>query len=32
MTRYVLRPRAQRDIEDIWDYSAQNWGERHDSV
>jgi toxin ParE1/3/4 len=26
MTRYVLRPRAQRDIEEIWDYSAQNWG------
>jgi toxin ParE1/3/4 len=25
MTRYVLRPRAQRDIEDIWDYSAVTW-------
>jgi toxin ParE1/3/4 len=23
--RYVLRPRAQRDIEDIWDYSATIW-------
>lgn len=26
MTRCVLRPRAQRDIEEIWDYSAANWG------
>lgn len=25
MTHYVLRPRAQRDIEDIWDYSAATW-------
>ncbi len=26
MTRFVLRPRAQRDIEEIWDYSARTWG------
>jgi toxin ParE1/3/4 len=26
MMRYVLRPRAQRDIEDIWDYTAAAWG------
>ena len=26
MTRYLLRPRAQRDIEEIWDYSAATWG------
>ncbi len=25
MTRYVLRPRAQRDIEEIWDYTAATW-------
>lgn len=25
MTRPALRPRAQRDIEDIWDYSAGRW-------
>lgn len=26
MTGYVLSPRAQADIEDIWDYSATQWG------
>jgi toxin ParE1/3/4 len=26
MTRYVLSPRAQRDIEDIWNYTVQRWG------
>ena len=25
MTRYVLSPRAQQDIEDIWDYTADRW-------
>ncbi|SDQ88801.1 toxin ParE1/3/4 [Rhizobiales bacterium GAS191] len=25
MTLYVLRPRAQRDIEEIWDYTAATW-------
>lgn len=25
MTPYVLSPRAQRDLEDIWDYTAQRW-------
>jgi toxin ParE1/3/4 len=25
VTRYVLGPRAQRDIDEIWDYSAQAW-------
>ena len=25
MTRCILRPRAQRDIEEIWDYSAATW-------
>jgi toxin ParE1/3/4 len=25
VTRYALRPRARRDIEDIWDYSAATW-------
>jgi toxin ParE1/3/4 len=24
--RYVLSPRAQRDIDDIWDYTAERWG------
>lgn len=23
---YVLSPRAQADIENIWDYSANRWG------
>jgi toxin ParE1/3/4 len=26
MTRLVLRPRAQRDIEQIWEYTAATWG------
>jgi toxin ParE1/3/4 len=25
MTQYVVSPRAQRDIEDIWDYTAEQW-------
>lgn len=24
--RSVLSPRAQRDIEAIWDYTVENWG------
>ena len=27
MTRYVLSPRAQADIDDIWDYTAERWNE-----
>lgn len=23
---YVLSPRAQTDLEEIWDYSAEHWG------
>ena len=26
MTGYVLTPRARRDLSDIWDYSAEQWG------
>jgi len=26
MRRYVLRPRAQRDLDEIWNYSAATWG------
>lgn len=26
MSRYVLSPRAQSDMEGIWDYSAERWG------
>jgi toxin ParE1/3/4 len=25
MTRYVLKPRAQRDLDEIWDYTAARW-------
>jgi toxin ParE1/3/4 len=25
VTSYVLSPRAQADIEEIWDYTAANW-------
>jgi toxin ParE1/3/4 len=28
MTTYVLSPRAQRDIEDIWDYTNERWNAR----
>jgi toxin ParE1/3/4 len=24
--RYVLSPRAQADLDNIWDYSAKRWG------
>ncbi len=26
MTSYVLTPRARRDLGEIWDYSAAQWG------
>jgi toxin ParE1/3/4 len=26
MKRYVLTPRAHRDIDEIWNYTAANWG------
>ncbi|MBX9591496.1 MAG: type II toxin-antitoxin system RelE/ParE family toxin [Hyphomonadaceae bacterium] len=26
MSRYVLSPRAQRDLDEIWDYTADRWG------
>ena len=25
MTRFLLRPRAQRDIDEIWNYTATTW-------
>ena len=27
MTGYLVSPRAQADLDEIWDYSAQRWGE-----
>lgn len=27
MGRVVLTPRAQEDLDDIWDFSAERWGE-----
>lgn len=26
MTQYRLTPAAQRDLSDIWDYTAEHWG------
>ena len=26
MKRCALRPRAQRDLEDIWDHTVRTWG------
>jgi len=28
MTGYVLSPAAQADVESIWDYTVERWGER----
>jgi toxin ParE1/3/4 len=27
MSDHVLSPRAQADLDEIWDYSARHWGE-----
>jgi toxin ParE1/3/4 len=27
MTEYVLSPRAQADIDEIWDYTADRWND-----
>jgi toxin ParE1/3/4 len=32
MTAYVLSPRAQSDIEDIWDYTAGHWNARQAEI
>jgi toxin ParE1/3/4 len=26
VTRFVLSPRAQADLDEIWDYSVKHWG------
>jgi len=26
MTGFVLSPAAQADVDEIWDYTAENWG------
>lgn len=28
MKSFVLTPAAEIDLDDIWDYSVENWGER----
>ncbi|MEO0439161.1 MAG: type II toxin-antitoxin system RelE/ParE family toxin [Pseudomonadota bacterium] len=28
MSSYRLTPAAQRDLDDIWDYTAERWGRR----
>ena len=28
MTRFFLTPAAEADLEAIWDYTEQNWGQR----
>jgi toxin ParE1/3/4 len=32
MKTYVLSPKAQADLEDIWDYTAERWGTAHAAV
>lgn len=29
MTRFALSPRAQADIDEIWEYSVKHWGVSH---
>jgi toxin ParE1/3/4 len=28
MSRYTLSPRAEADLDDIWDFTARTWGEK----
>jgi toxin ParE1/3/4 len=28
MSRYFLRPSAETDLEEIWRYTVENWGEK----
>jgi toxin ParE1/3/4 len=32
MTRYVLSPRAQKDVDDIWDYTAAHWNRKQAEI
>jgi toxin ParE1/3/4 len=32
MTAYIVSPRAQRDIDDIWDYTANQWNVRQAEI
>lgn len=32
MTGFVLSPRAQADIEEIWDYTVANWDRRQAEI
>ena len=32
MARYTLTPRARRDLEDIWSFSADRWDEKQATV
>lgn len=31
-SHFVIRPRAQRDLADIWDYTKRQWGLRQAEV
>jgi toxin ParE1/3/4 len=28
MSRYILSPRARKDLDEIWDFTARRWGEQ----
>jgi toxin ParE1/3/4 len=28
MSRYTLSPRAEADLDEIWDYTVKTWGEK----
>jgi toxin ParE1/3/4 len=30
--RFIVSPRARADIDDIWDYTVERWGERQAEI
>ena len=30
--RFIVSPRARADIDDIWDYTVEHWGERQAEI
>jgi toxin ParE1/3/4 len=32
MKRYVLSPRAQKDVDDIWEYTVEHWNIRQAEI
>ncbi len=32
MSRFLLSPRAQKDLDEIWGYSVERWGEERTEI